>query len=75
MKLHDALNQAGIYNSTWGRPLLFPGVTDDEVFRFDEAVSRCPVSKECSDGIALLPTDKDQDQVSAIIRILKESAG
>ena len=73
MKVHDALNRAGIYNSTWGRPLLFPGVTDDEIFRFDKAVSSCPVSKECSDGIALLPTDKEPDQVSEIIRIVKES--
>ena len=71
MMIHDALNKAGVYNSTWGRPLLFPGVTDDEIFRFDDAVSNCPVSKECSDGIVLLPTDKRPEQVSEIISIVK----
>ncbi len=73
MKLHSALNGAGIYNSTWGRPLLFPGVTDDEVFGFDDAVSTCPVCKACSDGIVLLPTNKDPQQVSDIINIIKSS--
>jgi dTDP-4-amino-4,6-dideoxygalactose transaminase len=73
MKLHDALNSAGIYNSTWGRPLLFPGVTNDQIFRFDDAVSNCHVSKECSNGIALLPTDKEPEQVSEIISIVRGS--
>lgn len=73
MKLHDALNSAGIYNSTWGRPLLFPGVTNDQIFRFNDAVSKCPVSKECSNGIALLPTDKEPEQVSEIISIVRGS--
>ena len=73
MKIHSALNGSGIYNSTWGRPLLFPGVTDDEIFRFNDAVSSCPVSKECSDGIVLLPTDKDAEQVSEIIKIVRQA--
>lgn len=73
MKIHDALNKAGIYNSTWGRPLLFPGVADDEIFRFNDAVSGCPVSKKCSDCIVLLPTDKDPQQVSEIIKTVRQA--
>ena len=58
-ELTATLMRNGYYSSTWGRPLLFPGVTDKEVFGYDDAVSSCPVARRVSDGIVLLPTRKD----------------
>lgn len=61
-----ALSDSGIYSSTWGRPLLFPGVTDPEIFRLEEAEKSCPAACNCSERILLLPTGKDEEAVRDI---------
>ena len=72
-RLTSLLNDNGYYSSGWGRPLLFPGVTDKEVFRLDEALRTCPVSKKVSDGIVLLPTRVSADDAARIIAIIKNA--
>ena len=64
------LNAAGYYSSSWGRPLLFPGVTDTDIFRLGEALNNCPVSKKCSDGIILLPTRVSAEDAVRILEIV-----
>ena len=68
-KLTDMLNRSGYYSSTWGRPLLFPGVTDPEVFRYEEAAS-CSVAAAVSDGIVLLPTKQEMPDIEKIAEII-----
>ena len=69
-RITDALNAGGYYSSGWGRPLLFPGVTDTSVFRLDEALLSCPVSKKCSDGMILLPTRVSAEDAVRVLEIV-----
>ena len=69
-RITSALNAAGYYSSGWGRPLLFPGVADTAIFRLDQALCNCPVSKKCSDGIILLPTRVSAEDAVRIIEIV-----
>lgn len=64
--LSSMLNRSGFYSSTWGRPLLFPGVTDREVFRCDEAAASCPEASRISEGIVLLPTRHEMADIERI---------
>lgn len=68
-----ALAEAGFYSSTWGRPLLFPGVTDPEVFRLNQAVRDCPEALKFSEGVVLLPTNRDQDSVKEVISVFRNT--
>lgn len=68
-----ALWKKGHYSSTWGRPLLFPGVTDPEKFRFGDAEEKaCSMAAKCSNGILLLPTNKTAEEVDEVIGIVSE---
>lgn len=69
--LVQAMAENGFYSSTWGRPLLFPGVTDPEVFHLNQAYKDCPVSARIAEGIALLPTRHSEENVSKIIDVFK----
>lgn len=73
-RISSTLNSNGYYSSTWGRPLLFPGVTDPEVFRYNEAVSSCPEARRISDGIVLLPTRRGIADIDKIIEMTDTSS-
>ena len=62
----------GFYSSTWGRPLLFPGVKDGEAFSLNQAYRDCPVAVACSEGIALLPTRHSKEAVMKVVSVFRE---
>lgn len=74
LKLVKKLAEEGFYSSTWGRPLIFPGVTDPARFRLNQAYRDCPVSVNCSERILLLPTKQTEENAAKVISIIKEAA-
>ncbi|MBQ6389349.1 MAG: DegT/DnrJ/EryC1/StrS family aminotransferase [Mogibacterium sp.] len=73
----QALADAGYYSSTWGRPLLFPGVTDPERYSLEQAVRDCPAASRIAKGILLLPTGQETDaaqQISAIVKTVLDGS-
>ena len=70
-KIVARLAENGYYSSTWGRPLLFPGVTEAAGYNLNQAVKDCPAALRCSEGIVLLPTllsAEDARKVTGIFR-------
>ena len=70
-KLVSRLSEAGFYSSTWGRPLLFPGVTDPEKFALNQAYRDCPEAVRCAERIALLPTKHSEEEADKIIEVFR----
>lgn len=67
--LVSKLAENGFYSSTWGRPLLFPGVTDPVKYNLNQAYKDCPIASYCADGIALLPTRHAEENADKIIEV------
>lgn len=73
-QLTGMLNRNGYYSSGWGRPLLYPGISNPEVFRLAQAVASCPAAADLSDRIVLLPTNRDIADIEKVTGLIEASS-
>jgi dTDP-4-amino-4,6-dideoxygalactose transaminase len=65
-----ALRDAGVYAERWYRPELFPGVENPDAYHVPHDRSHLQVTDELVAGAVSLPTDLNQNQISAAISVL-----
>lgn len=68
-----ALRGVGVYAEPWGRPLLYPGVSDAARFGLDPGtLANLDVTRRVSEQIVALPTELGDTQIEALVATLTE---
>ena len=70
----DAIAHLGLYAVPWYRPLLYPGVSNPEVYGFDSSLEGLPHTAELTRGAVALPVDISPEQVSQVAAVLRQAA-